>query len=164
MSRSMGRLLLCGLLAAVYVWFSCDRLPDPVASHFVASGVANGFMPRGFYRGFMLVIVVGLPLLTTAFTHALLRRPDARINLPRSDYWLAPQRRSQTVAFICSQSDRFGLLLMLFLCYAHGLVVHANGLVPPRLSNTGMLGGLLLLGVVLAWWLWGFYVHFRRDR
>jgi hypothetical protein len=47
--------------AAAFVWSSGGELPNLVASHFGASGVADGLMPHGVYVSFMLGFVVGLP-------------------------------------------------------------------------------------------------------
>src|SRR5436190_9293580 len=38
-------------------------MPEVVASHFAAEGVADGFMPRGQYVAIMLAVVLLVPLL-----------------------------------------------------------------------------------------------------
>ena len=79
--------------AAAFVWLTARGLPDVVASHFGASGAANGFMPRAAYLRFMLALVVVPPAAVVVLPALLLNRSNARINLPHREYWLAPDRR-----------------------------------------------------------------------
>jgi len=135
-------LLVAG--AAAFIWLTSRSMPDVVASHFAADGSANGSMSRGAYVGLMLAVVVGLPTLLTVVSHFGLGAPRARINLPNRDYWLAPERRAETLSHLRAQLARFSAVLLAFLCYVHWLVVRANGIRPPRLSppwiNAGLVG------------------------
>jgi hypothetical protein len=142
-------LLVAG--AAVFVWLTAASMPPVVASHFDASGVANGSMPRGFYIRFMAGLIVALPALL-AITSYSIGRPNARINLPNRDYWLAPERRDQTIAYLRQYLMRFGAMLVVFLCYVHWLVVRANEIQPPRLSNRALFAGLIVFLVYALVW------------
>jgi hypothetical protein len=142
-------LLAC---AAAFVWLTALSLPDVVASHFGPSGDANGTMPRGAYIRFMLTFMVGLPAVLVGVTHVAMGRPGARINLPNRDYWLAPERRDQTVSYLRTQMVRFSSVLIVFLCYAHWLVVRANRVQPPHLSNPAMISGLVAFVVYAIVW------------
>ena len=99
-------------------------------------------MPRGLYIRFTLAFVVGLPALLVAVSRFALGRPGARINLPNRDYWLAPERRDQTIAYLRTLLARFSAALVVFLCYVHWLVVRANEVQPAHLSNSAMFAGL----------------------
>jgi hypothetical protein len=149
--------------AAVFVWVTSAQLPLLVASHFDGAGAANGFMPRGGYRGLMLTLLVGLPSLLTALTWWSLGASSARINLPNKDYWLAPERRTATIAYLRTCLLWFGVLLLAFLCYVHWLVVLANGQQPPRLDNAWFIGGLVSFFAALLVWLKMFFGRFRRN-
>jgi hypothetical protein len=138
------------------------QLPALVASHFGSAGDANGFMPRDAYVDFMLAIVVGLPAFMVAVTWLAIARPNARINLPHRDYWLAPQRRADTIATLRAGILRFGALLVVFLCYMHWLVVRANAAQPARLDNAWFIGGLVAFLVVLMLGMTRLLAHFRR--
>lgn len=143
-------LLLVG--CAAFVWLTSASLPLVVASHFGASGAANGSMPRDLYVRFMLAIVIGAPVLLVAVTYFAMGRSDARINLPNRDYWLAPERREQTIAYLRAHLTRFSAVLIVFLCYVHWLVVRANQVQPAQLSNRAMVAGLAaFLIFVLIW-------------
>jgi len=149
--------------AAAFVWLTSIRLPAVVASHFGGSGAANGFMSHGFYVCFMLAFVIGLPALLVSLTWLAITSPKARINLPNKDYWLAPERRAETIAFLRSGILWFGTMLVLFLCYTHWLIVLANQVQPPRLANSWFIGGLVVFFAVLLFWLKVFLGHFHRS-
>jgi hypothetical protein len=158
--RVFAFLLVC---AAGFILVSSQQLPPIVASHFGASGVANGFMPFLPYVGLMLVLLVGLPALTVIIGAWSLNRPGARINIPNREYWLAPERRAQTVQAVRADLMGFGAFLELFLCYTHWLVVVANGRQPPMLPNTWFMAGLVGLLVVVGVWMIRFLHRFRRP-
>ena len=117
-------------LAATY-----SRLPERMASHFDASGVANGWMPRDGYVWFMVGVVTFVSLTMLAAFGSIRYLPNAVINIPRRDYWLAPERRDETARTLM----RFGLLMVgfesLFFLAIHLMVVAANESQPVRLSN-----------------------------
>jgi uncharacterized membrane protein len=136
---------------AVFVWLTSASLPPVVASHFDASGVANGSMARTVYVRFMLALIVGLPALFALISYAI-ATPGARVNLPNRDYWLAPERRPQTVSYLRTHLARFSMVLVVFLCYVHWLVVRANEVSPAQLSNRAMFAGLgAILVFALVW-------------
>jgi Domain of unknown function (DUF1648) len=149
--------------AAIFVWFTGSALPGLVASHFGSAGTPNGFMPRGVYIAFMLVFVIGLPLLLVLVTSFALGRPNARINLPNRDYWLAPERRAETIDFLRASLRWFGALLVAFLCYAHWLVVRANESQPVQLAQSWFIGGLVVFLIGTFIWLRVLLGRFRNP-
>ncbi len=145
--------------AAVYVWSSSSALPPVAASHFNAAGQADAYMPSTIYRNIMVGLVLGLPLLVVFLPNALIRRASAAINLPHRDYWLAPERRAQTIDSLCKMSYGFGFLLVGFLSYTHRLVIRANQMVPPGFPSEWFISGLIVfIGCVIMW----MYLHLRR--
>jgi len=126
-------------------------------------GYANGFTSRGAYVGLMLVIDAGLPTLLVSLTHFALGSPKARINLPNRDYWLAPERRAETVSYLRAHMTRFAGVLMAFLCYVHWLVVRANEVQPARLSSPWVNAGLAAFVVFAVVWTRMLLRRFRRK-
>lgn len=161
--KGTGLFALYIACAAVFVWLTSMSLPPLVASHFGAGGAANGFMTRAFYTRFMVAFVIGLPALLALVTWYAVGNSKARLNVPNRDYWLAPERRAATVAFLRSGVLWFGVLLVSFLCFAHELVVLANGVQPPQLSGSWFIGGLVAFFVVLFVAVRAFMRRFRRD-
>ncbi len=149
--------------AALLVIGSSRYLPATVASHFGAGGNPNGFMSRDAYLAVMLALVVFVPLVMSVAPARALRDPDARINLPNRDYWLAPERREQTIQALLGQMRWFAAAVLVFLCYANVLVVRANALAPPRLNGAALGLGVLLLLSSLAAWALLLIARFRRP-
>jgi uncharacterized membrane protein len=154
---------LYAICAAAFVYLTGLGMPDLVASHFGATGAADGFMPRGSYLGFMILFIIGFPALLVFATWHVFGSPHVRINLPNRAYWLAPERRAQTIAYLRRGVVWFGVLLVAFLCYAHWLVVLANTTQPPHLAVSWMFGGLGVFLVALVIWLAVFLGRFRRS-
>jgi hypothetical protein len=161
--RSLGRFIALMVCAFAWVWYTSNLLPDVVASHFNRDGVATGFVPRAVYRAAMLAILLLPALCLVALPRLSLRRPEARINVPNREYWLAPERRAATVVLITQRCTQFGAMLVLFLCYAHWLVVHANREQPPTLSSMSLLVGLVAFMGLTVRWASGLLAHFRAD-
>jgi uncharacterized membrane protein len=141
--------------AIAFIWWSSLSLPARIASHFGPSGRANGFMPRESYICFMVALVVVLPIFVVYLPSWLIARAGNNINLPNKQYWLAAERREETLDFLRLSMFRLGYLLVAFLSYVHWLVVRANAVVPQSLETSWMVGGLAFLfasmfAVVLA--------------
>jgi hypothetical protein len=147
------RVLVAALaLAAAFVLLSGQSLPPLVASHFAAGGHADAFMPRVAYLGLMLGMVAGVPLLLVLAQGLVRRVPPRMVSLPHRDYWLAPERAADTLAYLRSHGVCLSLLLAVFLCYVHWLVVRANGLQPPQFPPAPFLAGLtVFLAAVVVW-------------
>ena len=166
MKRYISMLIFLAVLiaAGVFVFSSSGALPERVASHFGSSGAADAFMSRGGYVTFMLVFVVGLPLVMTGIMTLVFRSVTTSLNIPNRDYWLAPERRADTVAFLTRHNMRFGACLAIFLSYVHWLVVQANLRQPAELSNSAIYTGLAVFALtIVAWtaWLW---IAFRKPK
>ena len=153
--------LLLVVLAA-FVWHTSQALPPIVASHFAASGAANGFMPRGAYTTLVVVLVVGAPLLLALVPAAAAGKGAKGLNIPNREYWLAPERREATIVFIRVSGRWFAAGVALFLGYVHWLVVRANELRPPVLSTAGIVSALVVFFIALAAWLTVLFWRFHR--
>ena len=150
---------LVAAVAALFVIRTGGTLPDVVATHFGPSGEANGYMSRTSYVRFMLAFVVLLPLTVNFLVGRVLKLPSTRINIPHREYWLAPERRAETVERLQRHMKFFGVLLAAFLCYVHWQVVKANAHSPPALDNGRFSTGLAAFMVALVAWI----VVLRRN-
>ena len=164
MSMRSGTVAFLLLLVALgaFVWRTSQVLPPIVASHFSASGAASGYMPRGIYSVLVMALVVGAPLLVALVPAAAAGKGAKRLNIPDREYWLAPERREATLAYIRGHGRWFAAGVALFLTYVHWLVVRANALRPPMLSTAGIVLGLVVLFLALAVWLTLLFRRFRR--
>jgi uncharacterized membrane protein len=161
--RTIWRLVALEACAIAFVYYTCGLLPRVVASHFNGAGVATGFMPRAMYERIAIAIVLLPPVFLAVLPRLSLRNPNARINVPNREYWLAPERRAETVAIIAGACTRFAEMLIVFLCYAHWLVVRANGSTPSTLSSGWFLAGLVVFLAVVVWWTSRMVARFRLE-
>jgi hypothetical protein len=151
-NRAYWEFLIILTCTILFIWLTSDRLPEVVASHFIASGVANGFMPRTSYIWFILGFVIILPSIMVFSSSIILNSSQARINLPNKEYWLAPIRRDQTIKTLQKYMVHIGSILVIFLAYVHWLVVCANALNPPKLPALWIIGGLsVFILLIMAW-------------
>ncbi len=145
-------LTLSAVVGALFVWLSGNALPDVVASHFGASGSANGFMSRTAYLGSMLAVVVVLPLVVALAGRLASVLPPRWVNLPNKAYWLAPERRGATLEALSRRTGWLALFLLAFLCFVHWLVVQANANATKQLPQVPFFVGLaLLLAATVGW-------------
>jgi uncharacterized membrane protein len=151
-------ILLCSV---VFVIISSLNLPATVASHFVASGAANGFMPGWIYQRTMVLLIIIFPTLLAYLSSWSLNSPDARINLPNREYWLAPQRRETTLRRLRRSMKTAAMMLTLFLDYVHWLVVQANQLTPPHMDADRIFTAIIIFSASMLYWAWRFVKPFR---
>ena len=142
----------------------CVQLKSRVAPHFGSSGAANSFMSRGGYVTFLLVFVVGLPLVMTGIMTLVFRSATTSLNIPTRDFWLASVRRTASVAFLTRHNMRFVACLALFLSYVHWLVVQANLRQPAELWNSAIYAGLGLFLLTIALWTAWLLLALRRPK
>jgi len=161
--RSLLSTALALAAAAVFVLVTSAGLPEVVASHFNASGVPNGFMPRSTYVTVTLAIVVGVPLLLMLPLYLASSGSGSKLHLPNKAYWLRPERRAETVAYLRGQAQLFSVAISVFASYVHWLVVGANGRQPAQLSSSALLVAVAVLLAALVIWLATLYGHFKRG-
>lgn len=130
---------------------SISMLPERVATHFGAGGAADGWMSRSGYAVFITLIGIGAASMSAAIFVLVGRLPVEWINLPRRDYWLAPERRAETLAWLQSHGMWMATGLVVFFAALHGLTVAANARQPPQLDEraSGWLVAALMVGVGL---------------
>jgi uncharacterized membrane protein len=151
------------LFAVIFLTQTVTDLPAMVASHFDSAGQPNAYMPHDFYGRFVLAMAVGLPLaMATLFIAVFSNAKDMK--LPNRDYWLAPERIAQTRASLISHSLWFCTLMVAMVCFAHWLELAAHRSVPPHLSNSMILGGVLVFFIATIGWLFALLGTFRLPR
>jgi uncharacterized membrane protein len=140
----LGLLYLClfGCLA-----FSPGHLPSRVATHFDGSGQPDGWTSRKAHLRFMTLFGLAFPLFVPAMIYASRFLPDRLYNLPNRDYWFAPARRTQTMAYLFRHSLWFASMALCFVMGIHFLIIQANSLAQAQLSTPLVLA---LAGCFLA--------------
>jgi uncharacterized membrane protein len=125
-------------------------LPDRLASHFDASGMPNDWMTKTHFL--WIYVIVLLPALAIEFlvSRTIANQPDARINLPNKEFWLAPERRAETFAYFDSFFAWYGCAFLFVEVFAMGLAMRANFDSPPQLPTgpiVSVIAGFVLYNV-----------------
>ena len=151
MRKHLALMVLLILASVVQTFYYYPQLPEVIASHFNFEGSANGWQSKralfGIYSGVLILLVSifsGLQLF-------LDRIPDSLINLPRKEYWLAPERRAETFSFINAQMLVYGNATLGFIFVVFQLAIQANLTPQKQLPPTTMLpllGAYILLFLV----------------
>lgn len=146
-------------LALLYVGFvlvvltTRHSLPERIATHFAASGRPDGWMSRESHLRFMMTFGFGFPLLVPVVVYCCRFLPVGLVNIPHRDYWLAPDRKGESMNFLFAHSLWLGCATVLFVTGCHWMVADANRQSPPHLSMGNLLvvtGGFLAM---LAVWI-----------
>ena len=125
MKLPVGILAVLALLMVVQMAYYYLQLPDTVASHFDATGTPNGWMSK---TAFVVIILAALPLSaapTAGFALVLHHVQDA-MNLPNKEYWLAPERRDNTLAFVGASMIWIESLIVALLLVINYFVCRLN--------------------------------------
>ncbi len=148
----MSILAACTLALIAELAYFYPQLPETIASHFDADGVPNGWMSRRAFMGVM-VSVSFITVIPTVGLALALPRMSGSINIPNKAYWLAPERREETIAAISSamiwmECAVMGLLIVLtfFVCRLN--IAGTARLELPMLPTLGVF--FALVGFIIA--------------
>jgi len=152
-------LFLAGLLMMAYYF---PQMPQRMASHFAADGHANGWQSREAFFVLMLLVFSTSAVVCFLAPRQIAANSNARINLPHRNYWLAPERRAETVRTISATMAWFGCGILFVLICGTFLAMQANLAPDHRFNSEAMivvLGGFLvgLLGLLVR-----LVRHFQR--
>jgi len=163
----MNRLSLLLLLALLLVstFFTLNTvgdLPERVATHFNANGVADGWINRDHYSLLILLFLLGLPLLLVWIMAGLPRLTNGRGQIPNCEYWFAQERRNATVSFLLRHACWLGSLTVAVVYGIHISILRANAMTPPVLATDRLITMLVVYLCGLVWWTATFLRHFQR--
>ena len=163
----MNRLSLLLLLALLLVstFFTLNTvgdLPERVATHFNANGVADGWLNRDHYSLLILLFLLGLPSLLVWIMAGLPRLTNGRGQIPNCEYWFAQERRNATVSFLLRHACWLGSLTVAVVYGIHISILRANAMTPPTLANDRFITMVVVYLCGLVWWTTTFLRHFQR--
>ena len=158
------RYLFFGLVAIALLQsaFYYPQLPATVASHWGASGDADGWSSRSVFFAIYLSMVALVAVVFILIPHWTGRRGAMRMNIPNRDYWLAPERAQATKAFFRRQMLILGIAHLALAIYTVQLAIIANLRESGRLDDS-IVWALGLYFAFLAGWLLHLILHFRKP-
>jgi len=145
-------LVLAWLAFAAYVWLTSSQLPEHVATHFGEDGEPNGWETHDGYLRFTLIFGAVVPAFITA-TFLIIRHLNGwGLNIRNKEYWLAPERREQTLAYVQRHGLWFALLFIAFFSGIHYTILSANARTPISLPPSFLFGIVgPFLGATMVW-------------
>lgn len=150
----LSTLLFVLLLALLLgqLWAAYPDLPERMATHFNGSGEADGWSSKASFTWLYAGLVALMALTFWGIAAFLPRLPDALINVPNKEYWLAPERRRATLAYFADQMLWMGNATLLLLLYALRQTIQANlegG--DAALGKSFVVVVLVYLAATIAW-------------
>jgi uncharacterized membrane protein len=128
MHSRIPKLVFLVLAAYAAIHFSAyySHLPEIVASHFDAHGVANGWQTKSAF----FAVFVGVTVLAVVVGFGVPRIigvvPAQLINLPNKRYWLAPEHLAETLEFLNTYFAWFGCAVFLIMIFTFDYAVQSN--------------------------------------
>ncbi|HVP88823.1 MAG TPA: DUF1648 domain-containing protein [Casimicrobiaceae bacterium] len=161
--RYLAAALLAALLAAgaVTLYVTADSLPAVVATHFDLAGRVTGAMSRASYLVFISLMTFAVPLFVAVLNAVLPRFVPRLARIPARDYWLAPERRDETLASIAASGTFLACMIAAFMIGLHLLLVEANTRKPPTMDSSYLW---LLLSVFIVVTLVAQFLRWQRFR
>ena len=90
-------ILLTAIIVVVQMTWWYPQLPNPMPSHFDNQGQINGTMDKTLFCGMMgglnALFLIGFPLLSVLMKQL----PNSMVNIPNKEFWLATERRDQSL-------------------------------------------------------------------
>jgi len=146
-------LMLLLLLAAVQTAHYYPLLPETVASHFGGRGEPNAWSSKQFFFGLYWMMLALLGFLPTGASKILTAMPISLVNLPNKEYWLAPERRSGTLADFKYRISLFSVVTTALIMVAIQLALRTNLATDRRFSTTPMWVVLISYAAFVVTWL-----------
>ncbi len=140
------------LLGGIEMLYFYPLLPDRMAVHFNAAGAADGWGPKNYFFMTMEAVYAVLLLLFGALPLLLRRLPESLMNLPNKDYWLAPERKAQTMDRLMGQLLFVGAMALLLMDCVLYLSLKANFSARPFLRPELLWGIITVFFIAsIAW-------------
>ncbi len=158
---ALGMLSLVGIAQNAWYW---SQLPEQVATHFDLNGKPDAWMSKTPAVLMMCFFQLGLPLFLLGTSTLTSWLPSSMINIPHRDYWLHPERRVSTLAFVALIMNSMAVLVSTFIMALNHLTFIANRDGAPLNSvwfALAMLVFLLCMAALIAKLYWN--LRLPRD-
>ena len=149
--------------AGQFVYY-VPRIPEVLGAHFARGGFVNGWQTKTAFFFTELAMIMLATVVSFGIPRIIAAVPASLINLPHKEYWLAPERRENTLAYIQVWSAWFGCGLLAFLLFVMELVFRANLQTPPKLDNAAFISALLAFFAFDTMLVLRLILHFSKTR
>jgi uncharacterized membrane protein len=118
--------VLLAVGAAIYFSSFYAQLPEVVASHFNARGVANGWQTKSAFFGVLVGVSVLAAVVGFGIPRIIFSLPAELINLPNKHYWLAPEHLADTMEFLNRFFAWFGCAVFTVILVTFDYAIQSN--------------------------------------
>ncbi|HZF17178.1 MAG TPA: hypothetical protein VE046_14665 [Steroidobacteraceae bacterium] len=154
--------LIVAAAAMAQISLQLRSLPPVLATKFDFEGAPVAWMKLGAVRMFefslLVIFLFGFWLLPRLLAH----RPTTYWRIPNRDYWLAPERRGQTIEALHGLISWMGVVVLLLFMAVTQLVFDANLRTPPHLASDALIWLLLSFVLFIVMWIWVIVRQFGR--
>jgi uncharacterized membrane protein len=156
-------LLLVALAVGQLAWYF-PRMPAVMATHYDGAGVPNGSMTRSMAAVVQIALLGVLGGVFLFLPISLGRVSSARLKVPHREYWLAPERRKETVLAIQERVSLLGTGLLGLLLLVNEFNYRANLNPPLRLPAAALFAIPAGYGLFFVAWMISFLRRFHRPK
>ena len=161
--RELFLCLMVHVLLTVFVIRSSEQFPARVATHFDASGSADGWMTRQDHARFIVGFATGTLVVLGGFFYVVRFLPEGFWNIPNRGFHLSPENREATSNFMLASGLKLAASVLVFFGVLQFLLLRANAKPVPKIDGFGLaLATCVLLGY-LAVWLRGLFSFFSQE-
>jgi uncharacterized membrane protein len=153
-------LLLIAALQSIYYY---PQLPKIIASHFDGAGNPNGWSTKSAFFMIYWGIIALATVIFLVMPRFIAWLPNSLINLPNKDYWLAMERRENTMSFIADQVAWFGIATLILAIFVIEVVIRANLPNTRYFSTTAVWILLATYGIFVLIWIIRFISRFSKT-
>ncbi len=118
--------VLLAVGAAIYFSSLYAQLPEVMALHFNARGAPNGWQTKSAFFSVLIGVSVLAAVVGFGVPRLITLLPPEFINLPNKSYWLAPERRAETMDFLNGYFAWFGCALFAVILITINFALQAN--------------------------------------
>ena len=124
----LPKLVFALLAVGATVYFSSyyAQLPEVVASHFNARGVANGWQTKPAFFAVFVGVSVLAAIIGFGIPRIISTMPPQLLNLPNKQYWLSAEHLAETQAFLNTCFAWFGCAVFLIVILAFDYAIQSN--------------------------------------
>jgi uncharacterized membrane protein len=150
------------MLGAVQYLYYAPRLPAILASHFGSTGAVDGWQTKTAFFSIELMIILVGTVVSFGVPRLIEAMPVSLINLPHKEFWLSPERREASYAYIRWWNAWFGCALLAFLLFVMELAFRANLQTPPQFNTAAFFPALFAFVAFDTVALLRLILHFSR--
>ena len=156
-------LLVAGCVGHALYYF--PRLPEQVAHHFGMSGEPDAWGSKTVFLGLYLFSVALIVATFLGLGFGMTRMPHWAINLQNKEYWLAPERKQDTLDYLSVALFWLGsaTLILLLDIFHQSIRVHLGR--ASRLEHSWLsLGAYLVFTIAWSIVIYRRFAKFRRPQ